>query len=294
MAEQADAAVLTGPRTFEFRRFELPEIGPDEGVLRVEAAGLCGTDYEQYTGHLVGTPWERHPDHPRPRDPGLDRPGRTGSRQALEGQGRRSRGGRGDHRVRPLFPVRDRQDHAVREQSGLRGSTSRPTRRPACGAGMPATCISTRTRWCTRSLKRFRATCCLCSNPLANGVRWAYEAPNTQIGETVVIEGPGQRGLLCALAAREAGAGTVIVTGTAQDAHRLALARALGADATIDVDAQNPVEVVRELTGGRRCRRGGRGFRRRDPADHRCRGDGASRRPCRAGRPEELSAGGAR
>ena len=90
-------------------------------------------------------------------------------------------------------------------------------------------------------------------NPLANGVRWAYEAPNTQLGETVVIEGPGQRGLLSVVAAREAGAGTVIVTGTSHDAHRLALARQLGADFTIDVDRENPVERVIEITGGRRA-----------------------------------------
>ena len=82
-------------------------------------------------------------------------------------------------------------------------------------------------------------------------MRWAYEAPNTQLGETVVIEGPGQRGLLCLVAAREAGAGTIIVTGTANDAYRLELARQLGADITIDVDNENPVERVREATGGR-------------------------------------------
>jgi len=50
--------------------------------------------------------------------------------------------------------------------------------------------------------------------------------------------------------AREAGARTVVVTGTARDAHRLALARRLGATHTIDVDAEDPVARVREITGG--------------------------------------------
>ena len=44
----AHAAVLTGPRKLEMRDFPLPEIGPDDGLLRVEANGLCGTDYHQY------------------------------------------------------------------------------------------------------------------------------------------------------------------------------------------------------------------------------------------------------
>ena len=44
----AHAAVLTGPRKLEMQDFPLPEIGADDGLLRVEANGLCGTDYHQY------------------------------------------------------------------------------------------------------------------------------------------------------------------------------------------------------------------------------------------------------
>src|SRR5262245_1536666 len=46
--KSAHAAVLTGARKLEFRDFPLPKIGPDDGLLRVEANGLCGTDYHQY------------------------------------------------------------------------------------------------------------------------------------------------------------------------------------------------------------------------------------------------------
>ena len=51
---QARGLVLTAPRQFTSRSFELPEIGDDDGILRVEACGLCGTDHEQYTGRLHG------------------------------------------------------------------------------------------------------------------------------------------------------------------------------------------------------------------------------------------------
>src|ERR1700758_2895324 len=47
------AAVQTGPLAYEIRSFERPRIGPDEGLLRVEACGVCGSDVEQYRGHLV-------------------------------------------------------------------------------------------------------------------------------------------------------------------------------------------------------------------------------------------------
>ena len=45
----ADALVLHRPRHLERQEFEVPEVGDDDGVLRVEACGLCGTDHEQYT-----------------------------------------------------------------------------------------------------------------------------------------------------------------------------------------------------------------------------------------------------
>src|SRR5712692_10219068 len=46
------AAVLEAPRSLAVRELPLPAIGDDDGLLRVEACGLCGTDHEEYTGHL--------------------------------------------------------------------------------------------------------------------------------------------------------------------------------------------------------------------------------------------------
>src|SRR5436309_1685992 len=68
--------------------------------------------------------------------------------------------------------------------------------------------------------------------------------------ETVVVEGPGHQGLAVLEAVRAAGAGTVIVTGAGGDGLRLEAARALGASHIIDVDAEDPVERVGELTSG--------------------------------------------
>src|SRR5947209_12088715 len=48
----ANALVLERPRRLVLQAFDLPSIGPEDGLLRVEACGLCGTDHEQYTGHL--------------------------------------------------------------------------------------------------------------------------------------------------------------------------------------------------------------------------------------------------
>jgi len=65
--------------------------------------------------------------------------------------------------------------------------------------------------------------------------------------------GPGQAGIGCLLAAREAGAARVLVVGLERDADRLEVARAFGADATLVVDGGRPDDVrtaVQDLTGG--------------------------------------------
>ena len=46
--------VLEAPRTLRRRQFPRPEVGDDDALLRVEACGLCGTDHEQFSGHLFG------------------------------------------------------------------------------------------------------------------------------------------------------------------------------------------------------------------------------------------------
>jgi threonine dehydrogenase-like Zn-dependent dehydrogenase len=67
----------------------------------------------------------------------------------------------------------------------------------------------------------------------------------------VVIQGPGQQGIGCLIAAKAAGAGQVIVSGLARDRPRLALALDLGADTVVDVEEHDLVEVVQERSGGR-------------------------------------------
>jgi threonine dehydrogenase-like Zn-dependent dehydrogenase len=47
------AFVITGPGRAEVRDIEPPEPGPGQVVVDVERAGVCGTDVEFYTGHMV-------------------------------------------------------------------------------------------------------------------------------------------------------------------------------------------------------------------------------------------------
>ena len=87
--------------------------------------------------------------------------------------------------------------------------------------------------------------------PLAAGIRWAVQVPRTTLGDTVLILGSGQRGLGAVVAAREAGAGAIILTGTSRSPYKLRMAEALGADYTIEVDREDTVARVMEITNGR-------------------------------------------
>jgi threonine dehydrogenase-like Zn-dependent dehydrogenase len=48
MSEQVLAAVRTGPGRTELREFPRPDIPDDGALLRVEVAGICGTDVKMY------------------------------------------------------------------------------------------------------------------------------------------------------------------------------------------------------------------------------------------------------
>ena len=87
--------------------------------------------------------------------------------------------------------------------------------------------------------------------PTANTVHDVIERGRVMAGEFVVVLGPGPIGLLAGLAARAAGARHVVVAGTAADeAVRLAKARTLGFETVVNVEKENLVEIVGELTGG--------------------------------------------
>ena len=68
--------------------------------------------------------------------------------------------------------------------------------------------------------------------------------------ETVVVMGPGPIGLLVAQAVKSTGATTVLI-GTAKDEDRLAVADMLGMDKAINTDTEAAQDKVLEMTGGK-------------------------------------------
>jgi len=75
------------------------------------------------------------------------------------------------------------------------------------------------------------------------------ERARVTAGDTVLVSGVGPIGLLVLQVVRAQG-GRVLAAGTARDTRRLDLARRLGAEAMVDVDAQDLVAAAREWSGG--------------------------------------------
>jgi threonine dehydrogenase-like Zn-dependent dehydrogenase len=94
------------------------------------------------------------------------------------------------------------------------------------------------------------------SEPLTSCIRAfnrAMKAGGFKWNDTVVIQGTGPIGILAIAAAQEMGAGRVIAVG-APEKPRLELARAFGAEATVDIEvhksAEARIKAVRDIVGG--------------------------------------------
>src|SRR3954463_16650026 len=56
MSDTVLAAVRTAPRTTELREFPLPDLPADGALLKVEVAGICGTDVKMYDKPVIEPP----------------------------------------------------------------------------------------------------------------------------------------------------------------------------------------------------------------------------------------------
>jgi threonine dehydrogenase-like Zn-dependent dehydrogenase len=243
MTATARAVVLVAPEQFELQELALPTIADDDALLRVEACGLCGTDLEQYRGAYTNFP----------TIPGHETVGIV----TEIGQVARKRWGveAGDRvAVLPRFACGDCRACASTDQQpclnpGLYGFTS--TRRPPSLWGGYAEFMYLAPRSAVRKFAPdISVDEAVLLNPLAAGYKWAVDVPRTGPGDHVLILGCGQRGLACLIAAREAGAEKVMITGLGRDSHKLELAADLGAEILSDADADELEEFVRDVTSG--------------------------------------------
>ncbi len=87
------------------------------------------------------------------------------------------------------------------------------------------------------------------SEPLACCVHAMYQKSRLELQDKIIIMGPGPIGLFLLQIAKDIGA-FVIMTGITKDAHRLELAKKMGADVIVDTMKEDLAKVVEEATDG--------------------------------------------
>lgn len=256
MTGKSRAAVLTAPGEIEVRSVPLPTIAPDDGLLAVEACGVCGSDVPVYTGAS---------DAVRPGVPfrlpvvlGHEIVGRIAEIGSLAAQRWGvSRGQRivverwlpcgrcdlclsGDYRL--CVPTND--DYPL-----FYGGTSLEVS-PGLYGGYAQHLYLHPNSVVHIVPESVAAHHVPLFTPLGNAISWLQRFGGTGIGSHVVIIGPGQEGLCAVIAAGSAGAASITVVGLDADRRRLELSRQLGATATVILGQDDPVEVVQQATQG--------------------------------------------
>ena len=246
-APAARAFVVQGPSEFQLQEFPLPRIGDDEGLLQVLVAGVDGTDVRYLRGESG-----RHASYPFIG--GDEIVGRVVEIGA--GAARRWNVRRGD--VVAVEP------HLACGACGWcrRGSSQFCASKRGYGVRVPST--TPPHLWGAFAEYLFlppQATVAplgdlhpevgiLVPSMLANGIRWVTGVGRVRPGDRVVILGAGQQALGCTVAAAEAGAEAVVVSGLPGDEARLRMAHRLGATGTVDASGEALRAVVKETTGG--------------------------------------------
>jgi threonine dehydrogenase-like Zn-dependent dehydrogenase len=251
MAERVLAAVRTGPGKTELRDFPRPEIPPDGALLKMEVAGICGTDVKMYAKPVIEAPVIMgHENVGLIAEAGPEFVKRHGL-------------GEGDRVFVEHYVACYRCEWCRLGEYRHCEATDWRTNPDARRYGYTS-CDKPYHLWggfaqymylpwnavIHRVPDGVSAELAGIATPLSNGIEWALYDTGVGFMSTVLIQGPGQQGLSQVVACKQAGAALVIVTGTTRDAARLELAKTLGADHVIDVQAEDALERVLEITGG--------------------------------------------
>ncbi|HMH51569.1 MAG TPA: alcohol dehydrogenase catalytic domain-containing protein [Candidatus Acidoferrum sp.] len=224
-----NAAVLRSPRSLTVGPSATPDLGPDDALVRVALAGLCGTDYRIWSGDRPVT---------YPLIMGHEFVGRI---EAIGGNVAHLRVGQ---RV-----VAEPNYSCGRCPLCLEGNRNLCPRRTAIGidadgafaelAALPAKC-------CWPVADSVPDDAAVIAEPLAVVVR-AVNRGLPKPGQTAAVVGGGTLGLLALQVLRAAGVRVLVVS---RSARRFALARELGADETHAV-ADGPLDVLSRRFSGR-------------------------------------------
>src|SRR3954467_525660 len=236
-------AVFLGNRKVELRTFDDPAPGPGEAAIEMKASGMCGSDLKFYRSQ-------------------------TGAAQAALGLGNLSEPFVGGHEPCGVVVARG---PGVSEKEAPRGQRVMDHHYAGCGV-----CTHCRVGWsqlCRAGITVYGVTAhgghadylkvparTIVELPeelsfaegaaVACGTGTAYGAikrMNMNGGDTLVVFGQGPVGLSATVIGAAMGARVIAVETSPE---RMKLAGEFGADAVINAAQEDPVQAVKDLTGG--------------------------------------------
>lgn len=247
--ETTRAMVTTEPGRMEMREYPLPAIGEDDGILKVELVGVCGSDPGIFKGKASRAP------RPYPLILGHEIVGRVhrAGAKALARWGVAE----GDRVIVEyafgcgVCPACRAGRYTVCEKMLCYGSMVSCAEPPHLyGAYADYLYLPARAMVHRIGEDISPEVGVLIGAVLGNAVRWLSRIGGLRLGMSAAIVGPGQQGMAATVVAAESGAEPIMVVGLSRDKERLELCRRFGAHLAIAADQEDPAEAVLAATRG--------------------------------------------
>jgi threonine dehydrogenase-like Zn-dependent dehydrogenase len=252
VAERVLAAVRVGPSKTEIRDYPMPDVPDDAALMKMEVAGICGTDVKLYK-----TPPTKSPVIMGHENIGIIA---KAGREFIRRKGFKE----GDlvfveHYVAcgkcewcHLGQYRHCENTDWRRNpDAIRYGYTSAEKAPHLWGGFAHYVYLPWNSVVHHVPKGVTPELAGLVTPMANGVEWSLFDGGVGYNSRVLIQGPGQQGLSQTVICKQAGASLIIVTGTSKDRARMEVARELGADFTIDVEKEDPLARIMDITGGK-------------------------------------------
>lgn len=220
----------------EIREVPAPEVHPDTVLIKAVAVGVCGSDIHMWRN---GQSWE------------VKTPVTLGHETAgvIEAVGENVRGWEVGERV-----VCETAAYICKECPYCRaGQYNICPNRQGYGAirdGAFAEYLEAEPRILHRIPEGVSFEVAAMTEPGAVAYNAMVERARVFPGDLVVVQGPGAIGAFCVQMARLSGAAQVVVVGTKKDREKMSKLLSLGADYAVEVEEEDPREVVKGLNDG--------------------------------------------
>ena len=250
--EKVNAAVKTGASKIEIQQFPMPEIADDSALMKMEVAGICGTDVKMYKEPLRDGPVIMGHENIGY----IAKAGREFTRRKGFKEGdlvfvehyvacfKCEWCHRGEYRHCENTDWRSNPD-------GRRYGYTTSNNPPHLWGGFAEYVYLPWNAVVHKVPDGVTPELAGLVTPMANGIEWSLFDGGVGYDSVVLIQGPGQQGLSQTVICKQAGAALIIVTGTSKDAARMEVAKLLGADYVIDVQQEDPLARIMEITGGK-------------------------------------------